>query len=87
MEYYVNENTFKERLQLYFIRNQRSSKMGRSRGQLMTLLLINNQCVFIFLLNLCAVAMCVFRRSANPYLQLVNQATDVLTLRRPRHLR
>jgi len=27
VEYYVNENTFKERLQLYFIRNQRSSKI------------------------------------------------------------
>lgn len=26
VEYYVNENTFKERLQLYFIKNQRSSK-------------------------------------------------------------
>uniref|UniRef100_A0A6P7FVL5 Potassium channel subfamily T member 1-like n=1 Tax=Diabrotica virgifera virgifera TaxID=50390 RepID=A0A6P7FVL5_DIAVI len=25
VEYYVNENTFKERLQLYFIKNQRSS--------------------------------------------------------------
>lgn len=28
VEYYVNENTFKERLQLYFIKNQRSSKYG-----------------------------------------------------------
>lgn len=26
VEYYVNENTFKERLQLYFIKNQRSSE-------------------------------------------------------------
>ncbi len=26
VEYYVNENTFKQRLQLYFIKNQRSSK-------------------------------------------------------------
>lgn len=26
VEYYVNENTFKERLQIYFIKNQRSSK-------------------------------------------------------------
>lgn len=26
MEYYVNENTLKERLQIYFIKNQRSSK-------------------------------------------------------------
>ncbi|KAI5735860.1 hypothetical protein M8J77_023635 [Diaphorina citri] len=25
VEYYVNENTFKERLQLYFIKNQRSN--------------------------------------------------------------
>ena len=26
VEYYVNENTFKERLQLYFIRNQKTSE-------------------------------------------------------------
>lgn len=29
VEYYVNENTFKERLQLYFIRNQRSSEIDQ----------------------------------------------------------
>ncbi len=27
VEYYVNENTIKERLQIYFIKNQRSSKL------------------------------------------------------------
>lgn len=26
VEFYVNENTFKERLKLFFIKNQRSSK-------------------------------------------------------------
>lgn len=37
VEYYVNENTFKERLQLYFIKNQRSSEyhsLFRYRGEL-----------------------------------------------------
>ena len=29
VEYYVNENTFKDRLQLYFIRNQRSSEIDQ----------------------------------------------------------
>lgn len=33
VEYYVNENTFKERLQLYFIKNQRSSKYLKSRPE------------------------------------------------------
>lgn len=28
MEFYVNENTFKERLKLFFIKNQRSSEWG-----------------------------------------------------------
>nr|CAD7195621.1 unnamed protein product [Timema douglasi] len=30
VEYYVNENTFKERLQLYFIKNQRSSEYTKT---------------------------------------------------------
>lgn len=32
MEFYVNENTFKERLKLFFIKNQRSSEQGRGQG-------------------------------------------------------
>lgn len=28
VEFYVNENTFKERLKLFFIKNQRSSEQG-----------------------------------------------------------
>lgn len=28
VEFYVNENTFKERLKLFFIKNQRSSESG-----------------------------------------------------------
>lgn len=32
MEFYVNENTFKERLKLFFIKNQRSSEQGRGPG-------------------------------------------------------
>nr|CAD7438292.1 unnamed protein product [Timema bartmani] len=32
VEYYVNENTFKERLQLYFIKNQRSKFLAKSSG-------------------------------------------------------
>lgn len=31
VEYYVNENTFKERLQIYFIKNQRSSKYSKTQ--------------------------------------------------------
>ncbi|XP_046657838.1 potassium channel subfamily T member 2-like isoform X2 [Daphnia pulicaria] len=38
VEYYVNENTFKERLQLYFIRNQRSSLRIRIFNLLIKLL-------------------------------------------------
>ncbi|XP_046397333.1 potassium channel subfamily T member 2 isoform X3 [Ischnura elegans] len=38
VEYYVNENTFKERLQLYFIKNQRSSLRIRIANLLFKLL-------------------------------------------------
>lgn len=34
VEYYVNENTFKERLQLYFIKNQRSSEYHKILKQI-----------------------------------------------------
>lgn len=40
VEYYVNENTFKERLQLYFIKNQRSSEYFSSINQSNQLVLI-----------------------------------------------
>lgn len=33
MEFYVNENTFKERLKLFFIKNQRSSEWGSGCSQ------------------------------------------------------
>lgn len=32
VEFYVNENTFKERLKLFFIKNQRSSEWGPAGG-------------------------------------------------------
>lgn len=32
VEFYVNENTFKERLKLFFIKNQRSSESGAWRA-------------------------------------------------------
>lgn len=32
MEFYVNENTFKERLKLFFIKNQRSSEWAWGWG-------------------------------------------------------
>lgn len=33
VEFYVNENTFKERLKLFFIKNQRSSEWGSRRAR------------------------------------------------------
>lgn len=33
VEFYVNENTFKERLKLFFIKNQRSSEWGACWGR------------------------------------------------------
>lgn len=38
MEYYVNENTVKERLQLYFIKNQHSSLRIRIARMILKLL-------------------------------------------------
>ncbi|KPJ09310.1 Potassium channel subfamily T member 1 [Papilio machaon] len=49
VEYYVNENTFKERLQLYFIKNQRSSLRIRIANLVFKLL----ACV-LYIIRVCA---------------------------------
>ncbi|CAH0716191.1 unnamed protein product, partial [Brenthis ino] len=48
VEYYVNENTFKERLQLYFIKNQRSSLRIRIVNLFFKLL-----ACFLYILRVC----------------------------------
>lgn len=58
MEYYVNENTFKERLQLYFIKNQRSSEYT---------IFFLPQLVYVIIQNVREISFKIIQEATNPF--------------------
>lgn len=92
VEFYVNENTFKERLKLFFIKNQRSSKWNvKSHLQRPTHTLRRTRMNID--VNWCdhrnaAVMLELFHvflpiRSSNPRVQLLSEAADVSAVHDP----